>query len=596
MIQTQRTATAALTNPLEEQADHTSELGRAKMDVGSHAGRLLNDERVINAELESSEQKLLERLESQTGARQITRSELGDMPEWLVKASMDKEVTENWMHVTEEVGVGDMPQDANLLSTHFVFKIKKDEEGERKLKARLVVHGNKDNEIRKDAIAAGMVITRLVMAVGMMIKFTFGVADIKGAYMQSGPFRRDIFIIPPGTYRKRGRVYWKLLALAYGVCDAGRQWLKTSDIWMTRDMGMTRLLGAHQVFMRRGRDGKLELIVAKTTDDFLAAGTGEAVRSFFEKMKERFTVGKSIIENRMNFNGCVIEINPEEGATIGMYDYLNRLSPIDISRNRRKDAEAKATQREIADYRSLAGTLMYLGTSVLPKASLVTSVMQQRINDLRVTHLVASNSMLKDLLLLKPVLNFPPIDGEISSAILTSFSDAAHGGKESDYGQTGGVTGIRISHSGRSKETFYGITWMSGKQRRISHSSFGSEIIAAAEVEERGFDMRETIREIFPQCNIKHEVIVDSRALFDTITTLHEIREYRLRRTVSRIRNSFEAKELDIVRWLPGRENMADALTKRNVQLWVRLNKMLGTGSWIVNEGAGKSHDGSVWV
>lgn len=50
------------------------------MDVGSHDGRLLKDERIINAELESSEQELLEQLDAQIGARQVTRSGRGNMP------------------------------------------------------------------------------------------------------------------------------------------------------------------------------------------------------------------------------------------------------------------------------------------------------------------------------------------------------------------------------------------------------------------------------------------------------------------------------------------------------------------------------------
>lgn len=39
-----------------------------------------------------------------------------------------------------------------------------------------------------------------------------------------------------------------------------------------------------------------------------------------------------------------------------------------------------------------------------------------------------------------------------------------------------------------------------------------------------------------------HVIIVDSKSLYDTITTLHENRDYRLRQTVQRKRDSFESK------------------------------------------------------
>lgn len=574
-------------------------ISRASMDVGSHAEAVINDGKELNTFLTSSEQVLLEEIENQIGSRQVTKRELEGAPEWLTKKSMDREVDENWASVTEEVTTDDMPDDANILSTHFVFRINKSEQGERTLKARLVVHGNRDeekDEVSKDAIAADMMMTRLVLALGTIMKFSFGVTDIKGAFMQSGPANRDIYIIPPAGYKKKRQIYWKLLALAYGVCDAGRQWLKTSDNWIIRDMGMKRLAGAHQLFAKRNEDGKLTLIVARTTDDFLISGDKGTIEAFMGHMRNRFVVGKAFVEPKMKFNGCVINVGKEGDIDLRMYDYLERLAPIQLSRNRRKDLHASATQREIAEYRSLAGTLMYLGTSVIPQASLATSPMQQRINCLKVGHIMETNSMLKDIMCLSPVLRFPANTSEGTTAMVVSFSDAAHGGKEFDYGQTGGVIGIRISQEHREGGTFYGISWTSSKQKRISHSSFGAEIIVAADMDERGFDLRETIREIFPHSHIKHELILDSKALFDTITTLHESREYRLRRTVSRIRHSFESRELDVVRWLPGRENVADALTKRNKVLWIKLNRLLSTGIWETDMQPGKSHDGSVWI
>lgn len=55
------------------------------MDVGSHAEGLENDEKNLDTVLRSSEQQLLAQLESRVGARQVNRSELGDMPEWVAR-------------------------------------------------------------------------------------------------------------------------------------------------------------------------------------------------------------------------------------------------------------------------------------------------------------------------------------------------------------------------------------------------------------------------------------------------------------------------------------------------------------------------------
>lgn len=127
---------------------------------------------------------------------------------------------------------------------------------------------------------------------------------------------------------------------------------------------------------------------------------------------------------------------------------------------------------------------------------------------------------------------------------------------------------------------YHVINWTSHKQKRISHSSFGAEIIAAVDIDNRAYDLREMFRQIFPGTNIEHELIVDSKALFDTISTLHEAHEYRLRKTVTMLRDAFESGELDCLRWLNGKHNIADALTKRNQELFQQVDKLTSSGIW----------------
>lgn len=112
---------------------------------------------------------------------------------------------------------------------------------------------------------------------------------------------------------------------------------------------------------------------------------------------------------------------------------------------------------------------MYFGTSVMPQASLDKSIIQQRINFIRVGHLLEANYMLKEIIMLKPELSFPYVDRDIASTLLVSFYDAAHDGKELEYGTTGRVTGLRVMRSDEStgivygEKIFYVISWNSGK-------------------------------------------------------------------------------------------------------------------------------------
>lgn len=102
--------------------------------------------------------------------------------------------------------------------------------------------------------------------------------------------------------------------------------------------------------------------------------------------------------------------------------------------------------------------------------------------------------------------------------------------------------------------------------------------------------MKGSFASLLPKKPVKHEILVHSLALFDTITTLHECKEYRLRKNLTRILNAFEEQELDSIRWIPGTKNVADALMKRSIELWHRLSEMLSTRFSKINVDTGYYH------
>lgn len=144
-------------------------------------------------------------------------------------------------------------------------------------------------------------------------------------------------------------------------------------------------------------------------------------------------------------------------------------------------------------------------------------------------------------------------------------------------------------------DIFHMINWSSHRQKRVSYLSYGAEILVCASADDRGFYLKEALNALFPRHRTRHELSVDSNALKDTITTLHEGTEYRLRQTVQRIRNSFESGEWDVLRWIPGTENVADALTKRNMTLYKKLNAMCAGGRLTVDLSLGYTVDSDTW-
>lgn len=80
--------------------------------------------------------------------------------------------------------------------------------GEIMLKYRFVPHGNiynEENIVSKDSASADIFIMRLGMSIRVMMGFQFTVADIKWAYIQSGPIYRDTYVTPPKRLQKNRR-------------------------------------------------------------------------------------------------------------------------------------------------------------------------------------------------------------------------------------------------------------------------------------------------------------------------------------------------------------------------------------------------------
>ena len=126
---------------------------------------------------------------------------------------------------------------------------------------------------------------------------------------------------------------------------------------------------------------------------------------------------------------------------------------------------------------------------------------------------------------------------------------------------------------------YHTIDWHSSKQNRISFSFMGAEIIAAAESVDRSILLSFAIQRILDlEDPLPLILTIDSHGLYSTITTLHEGKDYRLRPTVSRIRDSFESGEITTVQLIAGSLNISDALTKCNPSLFGKLNDVLNNG------------------
>lgn len=154
----------------------------------------------VIGEIGSDSQKILEDLYKVIGNSTTTLGKLEGAPPWIIERVLREEHDNNWLEAYKEAIEEEIPRDANLITSHVIYKFKTTEGGEHSMKARIFPHENKGKlkyEERKDSATAQVDATRLLPAMLTFLPMRLGVVNISGAYMQSGPINRDIFVRPP---------------------------------------------------------------------------------------------------------------------------------------------------------------------------------------------------------------------------------------------------------------------------------------------------------------------------------------------------------------------------------------------------------------
>lgn len=196
-----------------------------------------------------------------------------------------------------------------MITSHIVYKIKIEEKGKLRLKARLCPHGNRDKfkcDVRTDSATVQFDVIRLLLSIFVTKNFRIGYIDIKRVYLKIGPIKREIYVRPPkGIGAKRGFL-WLLKKVPYRITEAGRQWAMVLESWLVNPAQLCRVSEVSQIVVRRTRENPISLMITKVTDDILMAGSINEMKNFVERIGNRFVISKSKIDEEILSNSCKI--------------------------------------------------------------------------------------------------------------------------------------------------------------------------------------------------------------------------------------------------------------------------------------------------
>lgn len=139
---------------------------------------------------------------------------------------------------------------------------------------------------------------------------------------------------------------------------------------------------------------------------------------------------------------------------------------------------------------------------------------------------------------------------------LECYADATHASLEDGSSQGAYIV------AAKGKMGLIPLSWQSKKLHRITKSPLASEASAVCEGADAAYLIAATMKEVYPQKDVKVVCITDSKSLFDNLKTTKVNADKRLRVDMSRLKEMAIEEEVKF-QWIEGRKQLADALTKR---------------------------------
>lgn len=469
----------------------------------------------------------------------------------------------------------DVPTDANIISSHTVYKLKVQDDESLCLKARIAPHGNEDSlksDLKSECSMCSPLGIRVVLTLTAIRRWPIVKADVKSAFLQTGEAQRDVYVRPPRESRDR-RHYWLLLAAAYGLVNANAKFQSQADE-LIMALGLCHMPLIPQLFYLL-KNGVIVLVVIKIVDDLLMTGEDASVNDFIERFNKKFELG-TVVRGPGSFKFYGISMSQDEdlSSSVNADEKLNLIDSFPLSRVRRRQCNSSLTSVEMSAFMSVNSSIGWLGIAASPFCAFYASHLQQKMPKATVEAIMSQIRYLRLLKQLGTCIVFPspPRRGSFTVSVLV-FSDA---GRTVDHGQLSYVAGLLLGPMSEGS-LFYTMSWMSHKSKRPVKSIGAAEVLAAAEAIDEGKTLKSAMS-ILLRMPIRLLIALDSRDLFTSLSTQRNSIDKSIRADVNVIRYEYETINADEIIWIPGRVNLSDPGTKTDSPLAQALQLTMSSG------------------
>jgi hypothetical protein len=545
-------------------------------------------------------------------ASRLEAMESPDWPQWAAAEKTELDAMKRLNVISAPVP---RPSGATLVKTKWLYKVKRDAQGNVMVfKARLVGQGY-SQIFGKDyfdtyAPVARLSSLRLVYALSVVFNAQLYMLDVNTAFLNAD-LKEDVYINPPAGYGDvpKGLVL-KLNKALYGLKQSPREWNIMITEFLVAQCKFVRLLSEHCIYIRHFDDG-VWIIVLLYVDDIIIAHTSpDRFDEFKQMLVSRFQC-KDIGKVRQALN---IEVKyPKNGGLLLLQTkYINELVqkysslvenlshacalPHDYHVKYCKegidcqsDIPCPDNDKISADtpYRALLGALLWVSEGTRPDIKYIISAMSRYLADPRVAHWKALKKVLRYLngtkhlgIYYRPLSKGPKFPtGYVSSYNVSVTNLSVDGFVDADFANNlddrRSITGYVFMMAGAP------ISWQSNSQKTVALSTMEAEYMALAAAVQESIWFRMLLEEL------KFTLQQPIRLYEDNVACIHfsdHPGEHRRSKHID-YRYHFVRERVHqgdvVVDSVQSQDNIADIYTKplqRDLFLKLR-NRMLSDGS-----------------
>lgn len=415
------------------------------------------------------------------------------------KAAMDEE-----LQALDKNSTWDLvphPKNSKVLQTKWVYKIKRDTDGEvSRYKARLCVKGcaqkagSDYNEIfapttRYDSI-------RVLLAIAAQNCYELMQFDVKTAFLYGELDEKVFMYVPEGLKppESTSDLVCKLNKSLYGLKQAPRCWNRRFHQFLN-EYGFQRCETDRCLYMALINNIKVILVIF-VDDGLILSESRDVILQVLQQLKLEFEVTTCELSY---YVGMQIQRNPETGsifiyqkryieqliAKFGLENANSCSTPEDHSTDLTAQTGNLLEEGEVP-YRQAIGSLLFLATVTRPDISHAVGVLSRAVNNPTKAHWNGIKRVIRYLI---GTTNYGILYSKQngSKSALVGFSDSDYAGDRATRRST---TGYLFKLAGGP------ITWSSRKQSTVSLSTTEAEYVAASSAVKESLWLHQLLKDI----------------------------------------------------------------------------------------------------